>query len=365
MTQRQCDESCASIQALFSAALDDELTTEEKRAWQDHLQACQTCQQEWQQWQTMSSCLQEYENTCQLPENFADKVIQKIESQSKKKRFAVFTKHWRALASAAAAVALFAGSIGLMPHYTSIPKDFSPEIATINPIDKQNPGILPQEENPGEKGPQTGPQSKEGTGESAPKTEPGQVPQEISPGQDNSPTEETPKGRDLEPKTPPDNKEQTSPLPASDLVLLNQKELKVNNTLLKLAADNPAATIEQVREIAMQKGGTITQSTGKGGGDLPVGSITVTMSTANSDGFIQTISVLGKVINKTEESPVDLTYRYKDAVSRYEELSTLLKENKTIDASLQTEYTTLYNQIKDWQEQANKHTITIWVEKSK
>lgn len=355
---------CLAIKNLFSPVLDEEISPEELEIFQNHLKNCKACQEEWQQWQSISSSLKKSQWEYEVPSNFTQKVISKIEDNNLKK-FNFFYKHLKTLGSVAAVIAIFIGSLTVISEYNQTPEANKLKmIATESEVNEQNSedGTVSSTSSSDPLTTKTG-ESKENTTKENEETTPEQ-------NSSNNQNEEgiAPPDNENKNNSSSDIKENTSSkiLETSEeavptVSLASKEEIKIEHTLLKLSTNNPSGTISKAYSLALEKGATVNQNTF--GSYSQISTVTINVSENSKDSLLQGLCGLGTVISKNVEPPTDLTYRYKEAVARCQELQALFNSDSK-NSALQTEYTTLRQQIKDWEAQDDRHIITLWIEKS-
>ncbi|MCQ2559834.1 MAG: DUF4349 domain-containing protein, partial [Clostridia bacterium] len=138
-------------------------------------------------------------------------------------------------------------------------------------------------------------------------------------------------------------------------VLLNKNEIKIDSTRLKLEAADIGATASQGSNLAAGYGAQVSTSSNS----AVVQTVTLIVEQSQSPALIASLSGLATVVSTSTET-TDLTYRYKEAISRYQELQNLADNGNT---EQQVESETLKQQIQDWEAQDGKTIITVWIEK--
>ncbi len=388
------NEYCLKIRELFSPALDQEITPKEKDKLQKHLEECAACHQEWLEWQEISTKLRGLKWDCLPPSDFSRKVMQKIAAKPKKQP-ARRINRWKALGGIAAALALATGTVTWVDHLNSAPpsvaieqphspvvsdsaklsskpapeirQDPEPElpniveqsqIAAVPP--QQSESTLketnPLKENNSENTLEESSQKQENTNidtvhESDSNFENYQDDKMPDPVE---PTIENTKPEDSIIETQIAQENVSLPL-ESPIAFLNKSEIKIDNTLLKLESANINDTTSQVSNLAAIYGVPVNTTSNS----ASVQTVTMTIDKSQSQDLLASLGNLATVVSTTTETN-DLTYRYKEAISRYQELQGLTDSGNT---EQQIECETLKKQIQDWEAQDGKETITVWIEK--
>lgn len=322
------NKSCLKSRELFSPWLDEEATPGESLILEEHISQCPYCKRELEEWRNISGSLKLISYEDAVPDGFSGKVLSRLKEGRDKQRP---PRPWYRYAAAAAAVLLLTGSAGVINNFVLVPdKKFS--VVEVGPPAQNTPmGV----DSPA--APTNGPDTLE---------DPQQSPDTGTP-------------------TRPVPEKTSAPLtkntPSPQAVLLSS-EIKIRSTLLKVESANPGAATEKAKALA-DGAGTVSQATaGQDSGGKSVSVLTITVPESGSSRLIVMLSEAGMIIDRTDEVK-DITARYKEALARQQELVTLTGDSLSDKDVLETELASLNKQIKEWQEQADRHTIILWIEK--
>ena len=122
--------NCEQMTVLISAWLDGETTAQEEKQLLEHLEQCAQCRALLEQLQTLRASFTELEEL-QVPEGFADRVMERIEGEQKGKIVPLFRRPYvRALTGLAACavlcIGLFSSGLGRGNSAESAPMAAAP-----------------------------------------------------------------------------------------------------------------------------------------------------------------------------------------------------------------------------------------------
>ncbi|KJS15146.1 MAG: hypothetical protein VR69_14710 [Peptococcaceae bacterium BRH_c4b] len=335
------NKSCFEVRELFSPWLDGEITPEDANILEKHIQSCPPCKTELESWQSISHSLQGFTYSADPPPGFAAQLMNRIITEQKPEKYG-FIKTWHKTIAAAAAVILFAGSVG-------IANNFMPEKKNNNIVMKSNrtaqTAVVDNNKKHAE------PEAHLNTSaNNRPDTANDSKSDAVAP---DAAVPET---------AAPDNPKAEARVVVAQEFALFDNEITIKSTLLKLSSDDPIGTIAKAAAKTNGSGAVsqIISAQNTGGKEVSITSITV--PEAASAELMNYFMSLGPVIDKSDEAK-DITYRYKEALARQQELASLINNSQAENASYRTEFDSLSKQLQEWREQATKHTIILWIEK--
>lgn len=332
--------NCLKARDLFSPWLDGEATPEESGLLEVHIKTCRQCSEELQAWKSLSDDFKKIKYPLDIPDDFTNRIMGQIKAE-KHRKVAFFHNTRLKVAASAASLLVLAGSIGLINNFLP---DKKVNIAKFDPKPAVTEVVKP------------GPDQRKDTVETPPATE--TAPSAANQGTEAGAEAGQPQADVTTSKNAPPGGHYTA---QQELALLDD-DIKIKSTLVKLVSVDPSGIINKATGMAAGAGTVSRPYSGQNTEGQTISVITITVPEKESTGLINSLTALGKVSDKSDETQ-DITYKYKECLARQQELSSLLNNPAGDKASYQTEYDSLTTQLREWKEQASNHTITLCVAK--
>ena len=331
---------CKKIKALISPYLDEELSPAEMETVRIHLDNCHECRQEFEEIRDISVALKDFAgDTLAAPAGFSDSVMRSIkeEAAASESHTPLFRgqgiRRWAAGIAAALVIALSAAGINWGPllQVADNSPDNPMEINTpVQPGENNNNLVLPDN--------QTNPAAvdSENTGNS--------VNPAVPANQDNNPV-----------NTPEDIRSKNSY--EADATLLSAAPV-IKTTMLRIEADDSAATLAEVLETASGNVKTV-QKVNEDGCTI----VKMTVPVSEAANLITRFADMGKILANQEDEK-DVAAGYTDSLEQYRNL--INQYNNSSDAGeqrqLKKQIESLEIQLSNWQKEAEKQTIVLIVQ---
>ena len=116
-------EPCQEYEALISAAVDGEVTEEERRALMEHLSRCESCREAYTQSLLLHEAFDQWEE--EAPQGLAEAVMEQVRREPRQKKTSRSRRRWISLAAAAACLVLIV--VGFQVGNTMKPAAVLPE----------------------------------------------------------------------------------------------------------------------------------------------------------------------------------------------------------------------------------------------
>lgn len=328
---------CRETRQLISPYLDRQLSPAEAEAVKSHLAECPRCRQEYEETAEISVVLREMgRNILPAPAGLKDAVMQQIEEEAAGKqavgRIHRFSPLWRKVAGAVAAVLLFAlAAVGL---------NYNPDYRIADNTPAGNPPAVNSSE-PGKSDSNAATQPASSENSNSPRSTPETADSE----KDNATA-----------ATEPSNKENDKKYEVPVILLNTAPEIRT--TMLQIQVNDSTQTLNQVFKIT-DSSIEMVQKVNDSGSTI----VRITVPKSEADSLIAELTSLGRVI-KREENTKEVSASYSETL---EQLLSLSKQrNETPDEEeqerLDKQIKTLETQLLNWQKEAEKETIVLWIQ---
>jgi hypothetical protein len=351
---------CREIRELYSPWLDGELSPEEARLVQEHLDGCIACREELALWKKFSTAMRETTEEVAAPPEFTAGVMARIREldepmvsidKKRSRRTRIPWKQWVAGVAAAALVAMGSIGLGVLPGKIPVPiaKHETPEPGPSVGVDL--PGQVES------------PIGKSTTGD---KNQPGETaPENVDPGQNEQVTPNTP-AIPSQPGTERQPGVKIAGVPDKSVqegrTFLN-KDRKTTSTLMKVKVADLEAARSQAMQIGEQngaKGRVVAQQAIE---DKNCVILRFVIPSIKAGGFMDAVSGLGSVFNIQADSQ-DITGKFASTLEQYRGL--IAQRQATQDSAqksqLDRQIETLEKQLVAWDSEADQHIVVLWLQ---
>jgi hypothetical protein len=355
---------CREALPLISPYLDGELADNKQTELLEHTAGCKACAYELILQEHICKTLKNMGNEIQAPPGLCSLVMQGVAGQRRGILRVLSPRLQRAIAVAATVLVMAGGSAGLtvatlktdagskvIGYYTSPPSTIEPAQNT-NPLPEDDGNSISRpvnpvtpvdgESTPGFTGNGTGAEGSTGTGENS---EEPQV--NASPGIDT-------------------NNGIFSAAATSEVdgprVFLNNTEVKINSTMMKIAVDELDAAKTRALSLAIDSGAVAhvypKQDNGK---NLLYMRIKVTPEQAPR--LIEGLSGLGLLVDRQDETR-DITSLYNETMVNYNSIiyQKDIEQDNTVKQQLEAQASSYKQQLDTWAEEASNRVINLWLE---
>jgi hypothetical protein len=137
----------------------------------------------------------------------------------------------------------------------------------------------------------------------------------------------------------------------------------VVSSLLVIKADTVDAAENKAREAALKLNASFVSIGKENNGETARSSYKITVSSAQADKLITQFSALGEVVSYQSEKQ-DLSDKYTESRTRWLSLQNQRRETSDSDElkQLDAQIKILDDQLKEWNQQAQKQTIVLWLQ---
>lgn len=360
---------CKQAKQLFSAWLDQELASETKMSFQQHLDSCPSCRRELESWQMLSRALKALRQDVAAPPGLVSGVMAELGRTHRRRTW--WGKEWRKVAAAAAAVVVVTGSsLGwAVTNWLSKPggqvAEKAPQVAAVPGA---TPAVLPNQPEPPDSTGTAGNagQSSEATPEFTPTDA---TPKDINDTAGKEVPATTGKTDQIN-STPQKNPTPATGKPGGQILALSEprtflsKTRVITSTLLKLQVAGVEAAEAQALAAVRAAGGNYHIFSLQNGNEREVIRITVPRQTAAQ--LVGQLTGVGKTISQNHEQQ-DITDRFDETEQQYQ---ALLAQRKTIAdqeqlAQMESLIVSLEKQLSTWNKEAEQEVIMLWLETGK
>ncbi|HRY12492.1 MAG TPA: zf-HC2 domain-containing protein [Syntrophomonadaceae bacterium] len=342
---------CRKIEQLISPYVDGELTRAETDMVRAHLSACADCQQEYEDFVLISSVMKSVSHeVVPAPTGFSTAVMKRIQEEEEKvlpltRKTSWWGRNWKQTVAGIAAAAVLMMSTTLMNG-----------IGPLVQIADNPPSILQPDNLPGGDNLVNDPGIDPGNNVNI---DPGK-----NPGGDPTTNPNVDPGIDSQ--TNPDNgqvqiAQNPDPSEYSPVVFLNKERFLVS-TLLEIKAGDADRAQQQILSLAGQYQAQV-QNLGQQVNDNGRHTVLkVTIAKSQAGKLMAGVEKLGHILDK-EVSRTDINLQFASKLSQYQNL--VAQRNDKLDpddvAALDARITSLENELKTWDQQADQETIILWL----
>jgi hypothetical protein len=348
---------CQKIKELFSPYLDGELDAHDGDRLREHLANCPECRLELEAWRNISVNLRDLSSaTFTAPPGFTAQVMNRVQTEQREKPFYQTRRSFKVAAGIAAALVLAVAAYFITPEQTQM-AHVNPPITDENTVeptwsdpipedstDNLDSAALDVEDTPPV---DANPVINANNANNSPSTattvdEPGES---IAPPVNNQPSAEL---------TPPPENTATAYVLTSNTVV---------SSLLVIKADAVDVAEDKAREAASKLNASFVSIGKENNGETARSSYKITISSAQADKLITQFSALGEVVSYQSEEH-DLSDKYTESRAHWLSLQNQRRETTDSDGlkQLDAQIKVLDDQLKEWNQQAQKQTIVLWLQ---
>ena len=344
---------CREAQDLFSPHLDGELTAVESRALKAHLNVCVTCRAEIETLRTIAEALQAQVDVVKAPAGFASAVRSQIAGEQRREVASWFGGWRRGVAAAVASIMILGGSLGY--GATQLFNRSAPVL-----IGQEDPGTtIVDVRNPAEDPVTPADQPTPGT--------------PVVPSASGAPVDSTPAHDPVTPVEDPgtiDNDVPRTKPSASNTIMIASvyeekvflsKQRAISSTMLKVSVEDVKAARDKAFNLGATYGASFLPAERISNGQVEI--LRLTVGREQAEILTTKLGALGQVMARDTETK-DITSQFDRTREQYQAL--LAKRATVADANelaeLDATLRSLERQLTDWDREAERHVIILWLQ---
>ncbi|MHB8184346.1 MAG: zf-HC2 domain-containing protein [Candidatus Desulforudaceae bacterium] len=343
---------CREAQDLFSPYLDEELTAVESRALNAHLKVCVTCREEIETLRNIAEALRAQVKVVKAPAGFASAVRSQIAGEQRHEVASWFGGWRRGVAAAVASFMILGGSLGygatqLFNRGPVLIGQDDPDTTIVevrSPVgDNVTPAGQPTSETP---------VVPSGTGAPTDSTE---VPEPVTPVSEPGTVE-----GDIPPTRPSASNTIMIASVYEETVFLS-KQRAISSTMLKVSVEDVKAARDKAFSLGATYGATFLPAERISNGQVEI--LRLTVGREQAEILTTKLGALGQVMARDTETK-DITSQFDRTREQYQAL--LAKRAAVADANelaeLDATLRSLERQLTDWDREAERHVIILWLQ---
>ncbi|MDZ4043953.1 MAG: zf-HC2 domain-containing protein [Eubacteriales bacterium] len=345
---------CREAQDLFSPYLDEELTAVENRALKAHLNACVTCREEIEVLRSIAEALRAQVYAVKAPAGFASAVRSQIAGEQRREVASWFGGWRRGVAAAVASIMILGGSLGY--GATQLWNRGAPVL-----IGQEDPDTtIVEVRNPVENPVTPAGQPTPGTPV---------VPSETDTPTDSDPVVSEPVTPVEDPGTVDSDVPRTKPSASNTIMIASVYEEKVflskqraiSSTMLKVSVEDVKAARDKAFNLGATYGASFLPAERISNGQVEI--LRLTVGREQAEILTTKLGALGQVMARDTETK-DITSQFDRTREQYQSL--LAKRATVADANelaeLDATLRSLERQLTEWDYEAERHVIILWLQ---